>query len=104
MESYLQCLSKDHTNWLFCTVRLTCFYPDVDDCETGEVRLVGGVTGSSSGVVEVCVNGVWGTVCGYNNEWTLENAAVVCRQLNLPISCKTSIFEENHSVHSQLLF
>ncbi|CAI8027223.1 Deleted in malignant brain tumors 1 protein [Geodia barretti] len=67
VESYLQCLN-------------------VDDCQTEEVRLVGGVTGSSSGVVEVCVNGVWGTVCDYNNEWTNENAAVVCRQLNLPIS------------------
>ena len=89
VESYLQCLSEDHTILFFWTVWLTCFDPDVDDCQTEEVRLVGGVTGSSSGVVEVCVNGVWGTVCDYNNEWTNENAAVVCRQLNLPISSKT---------------
>ena len=55
-----------------------------DGCETGDVRLVGGVANSSSGVVEVCVGGVWGTVCDYSYEWGYENAAVVCRQLNLP--------------------
>ena len=60
-----------------------------NNCETGEVRLVGGVAGSSSGVVEVCVNGVWGTVCDYNKEWSHENAAVVCRQLNLPVTSMT---------------
>ena len=53
---------------------------------TGDVRLVGGVTNSSSGLLEVCANGRWGTVCDYHNEWTHENAAVVCRQLNLPTS------------------
>ena len=51
----------------------------------GAVRLVGGVT-NSGGLLEVCVNGVWGTVCDYQNEWNYENVAVVCRQLNLPTS------------------
>ena len=57
-----------------------------DDCITGEVRLVGGVVNSSSGLLEVCVDGVWGSVCDYHNEWTLNNAAVVYRQLSLPTS------------------
>ena len=39
------------------------------ECETGEVRLVGGVDNSSSGVLELCSNGGWGTVCDYRNEW-----------------------------------
>ena len=56
------------------------------ECETGKVRLVGGVDNSSSGLLEVCANGGWGTVCDYRNEWNYENAVVVCRQLNLPIS------------------
>ena len=65
--------------------------PDDSGCETGEVHLVGGAAGSSSGVVEVCVNGVWGTVCDYRNKWSHENAAVVCRQLQLPVS--SNLFE-----------
>ena len=57
-----------------------------EECVTGEVRLVGGVINSSSGLLEVCVNGGWGTVCDYWSEWNYENAVVVCRQLNLPTS------------------
>ena len=57
-----------------------------EECVTGEVRLVGGVTNSSSGLLEVCGNGRWGTVCNYKEEWNYENAVVVCRQLNLPTS------------------
>ena len=71
------------------------FIDDVE-CLTGDVRLVGGVAHSSSGVVEICVDGVWGTVCDYFNEWNYDNAEVICRQLNLPTSgilkalkCKT---------------
>ena len=56
-----------------------------EECVTGEVRLVGGVTNSSSGLLEVCANGGWGTVCDYWNEWSYENAVVVCRQLHLPM-------------------
>ena len=58
----------------------------VDECVTGDVRLVGGLDNSSSGLLEVCINGVWGNVCDYLHEWNHENAAVVCRQLNLPTS------------------
>ena len=47
-------------------------------CITGEVRLVNGVT-ANEGRVEICINGVWGTVC--DDLWTNNNAKVVCRQL-----------------------
>ena len=59
---------------------------DNDGCETGELRLTGGTSSSSSGVVEVCVNGVWGTICDYKNEWSDNNTAVACNQLNLDFS------------------
>ena len=73
----------------FLLVMSKDLYPSLsvanDGCETGEVRLVGGVANASSGVVELCVDGVWGTICDRYYEWGHENAAVVCRQLNLPV-------------------
>lgn len=48
------------------------------DCSDGDVRLVGG-SGSHEGRVEVCVNRAWGTIC--DNNWTTEDANIVCSQL-----------------------
>ena len=47
-------------------------------CKTGEVRLVGGQT-RYEGRVEVCIDRVWGTVCGIN--WGTPDSNVVCKQL-----------------------
>ena len=46
------------------------------DCIDGEIRLVNGSTGS--GRVEVCTQGLWGTVCN-NSEAGV--AGAVCSQL-----------------------
>ena len=49
------------------------------NCTHGDVRLAGsGVP--YSGRVEVCVHGVWGSVC--DEDWDEEDANVVCRQLD----------------------
>ena len=69
-----------------------------DDCVTGEVRLVGGVAHSSSGLLQVCIDKVWGTVCDYYNDWNHENSAVVCRQLNLPTSSMLLYIEVSHII------
>ena len=47
-----------------------------NECRDGNVQLRGG---TREGRVEVCVEGLWGTVC-YNG-WDSRDAAVVCRQL-----------------------
>ena len=50
-------------------------------CEEGDVRLVDG-SGPYEGRVEFCSDGSWKTVC--HNQWDINEAAVVCRQLGYP--------------------
>ena len=61
-----------------------CSVPDVEstNCTMGDVRLQDG-TIENEGRVEVCVNGVWGSVCDYG--WSTIDANVVCKQLGYSI-------------------
>ena len=52
----------------------------VKECESGEIRLVGGLTNSVGGL-ELYANGIWGRVCNRLQYWGPVNAKVVCRQL-----------------------
>ena len=42
-----------------------------------------GLFSSRAGVVQICCNGVWGTICGESGTipWSEKNDQVVCRQL-----------------------
>ena len=48
------------------------------NCTEGAIRLVGG-SNDTEGRVEICLNGVWGTVC--DDIWGVNDARTVCRQL-----------------------
>ena len=54
------------------------FYETEPSCIDGQVRLVNGSI-AQTGRVEVCVDGVWGSVCDVG--WTKSDAFVVCKQL-----------------------
>ena len=49
-------------------------------CTDGAIRLSGG-RDQYEGRVEVCSNGLWGTVSNYG--WDSNDATVACRQLGL---------------------
>ena len=48
------------------------------ECQSGDVRLVGGAT-NVSGVVQVCKNNAWGTMC--SSYLSINSGIVICRQL-----------------------
>ena len=48
------------------------------DCTEGDIRLEG-TDNPLTGRVEVCHDGVWGTVC--SDFWSKEDATVACRKL-----------------------
>ena len=51
-------------------------------CINGNVRIAGG-DGISYGRVEVCISGVWGTICS-DAFWDNTDAGVICRELGFP--------------------
>ena len=51
--------------------------PASQGCTLGDLRLAGGQS-VNEGRVEICINGVWGTVCG-DRYWSSDDVRFVCR-------------------------
>ena len=60
------------------------FYLAIADslCENGDLRLDTS-NAAIGGRVEICYDGIWGSIC--NEEWTIDDARVACKQLGLPL-------------------
>ena len=71
----LKCFGK-HT--VVYSRLMSMFVIEPTGCGEGAVRLNGGDI-EQEGRVEVCVNGVWGSICDYG--WDKTDAHVICKQL-----------------------
>ena len=67
-----------HNNNIVVYVFTITFSSGPSDCSDGDIRLMEGEN-ELEGRVEICYNGVWGTVC--DNGWDERDATVVCNQL-----------------------
>ena len=54
-------------------------------CTNGDVRLADGDS-QYAGRLEICLNGIWGSVC--DDLFSNNGAQVACKSLNLPSDCK----------------
>ena len=74
-------------HWAFSVAILCALHVQLFALNNGDVRLSGG-TQQNEGRVEVYYSGQWGTICDDN--WSMADGAVVCRQLGYDGVAKVS--------------
>ena len=67
-------------------------YYYIAKCKHGDVHLYGS-SYSTIGIVTLCINGTWGTVCG--DKWDNNDASVVCKHLGYSRYGKIYIINSN---------
>ena len=62
----------------------------IEMCIEGDLRLESNGAGDLQGRVEVCFEGIWGTVC--HHQWSNVDARVVCNELGHPNTGEDNIY------------
>ncbi len=70
-------------------------------CSNGDVRLIGD-TSIYKGTVELCLEGVWGSIC--HAGWNTNEANVVCKQLGFSSAGNTPLFAAFYGQSSGPIF
>ena len=70
------------TSWSFCLNVVATIEAPVN-CTEGEIRLYGG-SKPNEGILHICTNRAWGTVC-LNSYWSYNEADVACHELGYSI-------------------
>lgn len=71
------------------------------ECDHGDIRLAGRNT-STEGRIEVCIDGVWGTVT--DDLWGTNDARVACRQLGFNSDGKLNLYIMSSDFHIQHMY
>ena len=74
-----KCLCNNKSDMFFIQTLLVATIEAPVNCTEGDIRLYGG-SKPNEGILHICTNGAWGTVC-LNSYWSNNEANVACREL-----------------------
>ena len=84
-DAGVRCLERTGMVLEICSIAVNFLPIIISGCTEGDLRLEG-TNSNLAGRLEVCYDGVWGTVC--QDHWGRAEASVACRRLGFSSSCK----------------